>query len=139
MKRKPYATAGRARLLTFFRENPDCQFTVEEICLAVNGGEAGKSSVYRRLSELVASGVIRRFRSAERLCAVYQYVGEGCDCENHFHTKCVGCGRIEHIDCEDSSDFAAHLLAEHGFFVNCGQSILFGLCADCKKKEAAHA
>lgn len=139
MKRKPYATVGRAKLLAFFRENPDRQFTTEELCLAVNGSEAGKSTVYRHLTELCGDSVVRKFRSPERLCSVYQYVGSGCDCDLHFHAKCVRCGRIEHLDCNDSAEFVLHLKDEHGFAVNCGQSVLYGLCSACREKEENHA
>jgi hypothetical protein len=34
-------------------------------------------------------------------------------------------------------EFARHLLIEHGFSVNCGQSILYGICSDCRKKGEA--
>ena len=136
MKRKPYATVGRTNLLNFFRANPDCQFTTEELCLAVNGSDAAKSTVYRHLTELCRDHVVRKFRSPERLCSVYQYVGSGCDCDEHFHAKCVRCGKLEHLDCEDSADFVLHLKNSHGFFVNCGQSVLYGLCAYCKEQEA---
>lgn len=137
MKRSNYQTAGRQRLLCFFAEHPDCQFTVEEICMAVNGGEQGKSSIYRRLSGLCREDAVRKFRNEERQCSVYQYVGEKCDCRNHFHAKCIKCGRMEHLDCGDSTDFAQHLLTAHGFHIDCGQSVLYGLCAGCRQREGA--
>ena len=136
-----YHTEGRGRLIEFLRANPDRQFTADELCIAVNGdAEHKRSSVYRTLSLLCEEAEVRKFRSEEQRCSVYQYVGRGCDCDRHFHQKCLSCGQINHLDCDDSLRFAAHLLAEHGFEVNCGQSILYGLCAACRKKEdASHA
>ncbi len=135
--KKSYQTKGKKELISFLSAHPDCQFTTEEICLALNGGEeCGKSSIYRRLSELCATSVVQRFRNEERGCSVYQYIGEGCDCSRHFHQKCLQCGRIFHLECADSAAFAAHLLQEHGFCVDPGQSILYGVCAQCHKEEA---
>ena len=143
MPKKTYQTSGRRRLGAFFAEHPDVQFSTEELCAAINGdAEAGKSTVYRHLTELCRDEVIQRVHSAKRNCYVYQYVGEACDCRSHFHGKCVRCGALEHLGCHDSAEFADHLLREHGFAVNCGQSILYGLCKKCReltKGEAPNA
>ena len=136
MKSKTYNTDGRRVLIDFLKKNPDRQFTVEELCRAVNGdAESGKSSVYRHLGELCESDTVRKFRSERQNRAVYQYVGSGCDCHAHFHEKCLHCGALRHLDCDDSVAFAAHLLAVHGFEVDRGQSILYGVCAACRAAE----
>ncbi|MBQ8310376.1 MAG: transcriptional repressor [Clostridia bacterium] len=141
MKRNEYRTAGRGAISGFFEAHPDCQFTADELYAAVSEvASVGKSSVYRHLSELCDKDVVRKFRSEERGCNVYQYVGTGCDCRDHFHEKCTVCGKIRHLDCHMTTDFALHLLREHGFSVNCGQSILYGVCADCRERGgASHA
>ena len=110
--------------------------------MAVNGdAESGKSSIYRQLASLCREETVRKFRSEEGGCSVYQYIGSGCDCRMHFHQKCLSCGAIGHLGCSDSAEFAKHLFTEHGFLVDCGQSILYGLCADCRKNAggAEHA
>lgn len=136
MTKKTYKTDGRTALIEFLSRNPDRQFTTEELCFAVNGdSESGKSSVYRHLTELCADETVRKFRNEARKCAVYQYVGKHCDCGRHFHEKCLRCGEIRHLECDDSLEFAAHLLQVHGFAVDCGQSILYGVCATCRKAE----
>ena len=140
MEKKIYKTTGRSRIGGFFAENADRQFTTEEICLAINGdATAGRSSVYRHLSELCDADIIRKFHSPERNCSVYQYVGSACDCRDHFHGKCVICGAIEHLGCHDSAHFAGHLLRDHGFAVDCGRSILYGLCARCRARQEGDA
>lgn len=136
MEKKSYQTPGRKKLISFLSENPDCQFTPEELCQVVNGHpEMGMSSIYRHLNELCTEDIVRKFRSEERKCSVYQYVGSGCDCKSHFHQKCLVCGSIRHLDCEESAAFAKHLLEEHGFEVYCGQSMLYGICLACRKKK----
>ena len=143
MEKKLYQTAGRRKIGDFFAQNPDRQFTTEEISFAINGNTAGgRSSIYRHLTELCDADVIQKFYSTERRCHVYQYVGASCDCRSHFHGKCVSCGAIEHLGCHDSESFVGHLMSEHGFEVYCGQSILYGLCRDCRtkrKEESPHA
>lgn len=133
MSRKNYKTEGKERLVGFLSEHPDCQFTVDELCANVNGeGARGRSSIYRQLSELCLQDAVRKYRDEERACSVYQYVGETCDCKEHFHAKCLRCGKLEHLGCHDSSDFAKHLQSEHGFSIDCGQSVLYGVCAACR-------
>ena len=135
MKKKVYRTEGRDRLIGYLSQHPDRQFTTEELCVAVNGdASSGKSSIYRRLSRLCEEQVVRKFRNDDLDMNVYQYVGSNCDCSRHFHEKCTSCGKIQHLDCSDSVSFALHLLNEHGFEIDCGQSILYGICADCREK-----
>ena len=134
MSKKVYKTEGRQRLMGFFEAHPDCQFTVEELCVSLNGdAQSGRSSLYRQLGELCREDVLRVFRSEDKKCSVYQYVGSGCDCREHFHAKCVKCGKIEHLHCGDSSEFARHLMDGHGFRIDCGQSVLYGVCARCNE------
>ena len=136
MTKKTYKTDGREALIEFLSRNPDRQFTADELCHAVNGdGEGGRSSTYRHLTALCADSTVRKFRSETHNCAVYQYIGKKCDCSTHFHEKCTRCGAIRHLACDDSIRFAAHLLEVHGFSVDCGQSILYGVCATCREAE----
>lgn len=141
--KKDYRTEGREKLIGFLSVNPDRQFTVEELCVAVNGTDGhGKSSIYRHLNELCERGDVRRFRGSENESGTYQYIGKGCDCGSHFHEKCVLCGKVEHLDCRATEEFSRHLLSEYGFEVFCGQSMLYGVCAECRKAGkggSAHA
>lgn len=135
MDRRNYQTVGRQRLVAYLSAHPDRQFTVDELCLAVNGDpSSGKSSLYRQLSALCNEETVRKFRNDARGCSVYQYIGGACSCRDCFHAKCLRCGRLEHLDCGDSVIFARHLMAEHGFAIDCGQSVLYGICRSCMKR-----
>lgn len=139
MKKKTYRTKGKDTLIGYLAAHPDRQFTTEELCIAVNGdANSGKSSIYRRLTQLCDEQIVRKFREDTRDINVYQYIGAHCDCSQHFHEKCTSCGKLHHLNCSDSVAFAMHLLQEHGFAIDCGQSILYGLCADCRTKKEAH-
>lgn len=132
--KKRYRTVGQQRLVDFLSAHPDRQFTAEELCMAINGSTVGLSSLYRRLSALCDAETVRKFRNDTRGCAVYQYVGAACACRDCFHVKCQRCGKLAHLECGDSIGFARHLMSEHGFAVDCGQSVLYGVCKDCMKK-----
>ena len=67
--------------------------------------------------------------------AVFQYVDESRHCREHLHLKCVQCGRIYHLDCHFMDEVRAHLMAEHGFTLQCEGSVLYGLCRHCAQKE----
>lgn len=135
MKKAQYQTAGRRALLSFLSAHPDRQFSADELYGAVTETAVmGKSSVYRQLSLLCEEETVRRFRNDSRGCNVYQYVGSGCDCREHFHEKCTECGRVVHLDCHATAEFVAHLSGEHGFLVDCGRTILYGICAECREK-----
>lgn len=140
MQKKSYNTVGRTALINFLSSHPDEQFTAEQLCKEIYGDEnSRKSSVYRQLTQLCNTHSVQKFRSESSPCDVFQYVGEGCDCNEHFHEKCIRCGKVEHLDCHASAEFFRHLLKEHGFEVLCGRSVLYGLCAGCRKDGAHHA
>ena len=138
--KKNYNTVGKTALLSFLSTHPDQQFSADELCLALHGKDSGKkSSVYRQLTALCRDNILRKFYREENGSALYQYAGERDDCGNHFHEKCLRCGKLEHLNCHASEEFFEHLLKEHGFQVHCGQSVLFGLCASCRREEADRA
>ena len=135
-----YKTAGRRRLLNFLESHPDRQFLVDELSEELNrqteegSGKGSKSSLYRHLSELCDEGTVRKYRSDTQSAYVYQYVGRG-DCCRHFHLKCVTCGELVHLECAVSEELLSHIAAHHGFEVDSGRSILYGLCEACASLE----
>ena len=134
-----YKTAGRQRLLGFLESNPDRQVTAEELCEELEHVTAGenktrKSTLYRHLSELCSEGTVRKYRSDTQSAYVYQYVGKG-DCTRHFHLKCVSCGGLTHLECTVSEELLSHISSHHGFSVDSGRSILYGLCEACASLE----
>ncbi len=136
-----YKTSGRERLLRFLSDHPDTPYTVDE--LAASLYPAGKSSLYRQLSELVADGTVRRDRDdrygtqredgGRPAAAVYRYIGRA-DCARHFHLQCVTCGRLLHLDCHLTADLLSHIQSDHHFFVDMGKSVLYGVCETCAEQ-----
>jgi Fe2+ or Zn2+ uptake regulation protein len=58
--------------------------------------------------------------------ATFQYIEDGHHCEEHLHLQCIKCGRIFHLECEFMDEIAAHIQSEHGFFIECKRSIIYG-------------
>jgi Fur family ferric uptake transcriptional regulator len=139
-----YKTPGRQRLLSFLERHPDRQFLVDDLTAELDrephGGNASahgrssKSTLYRHLSELCDEGTVRKYRSDTQSAYVYQYVGRG-DCCHHFHLKCESCGTLIHLECAVSQELLSHIRSDHGFRVDSGRSILYGVCEACSKTE----
>lgn len=137
-ERMAYSTVGKKKLVDFFVQNPDRQFTADEIYEKISGDsendrKPGKSSVYRQLSGLCDDRLVRRFHT-DGSKYLYQYMGSH-DCAHHFHLRCMSCGEIIHLECEMSEELLRHIRDDHGFSVDSGRSILFGFCKTCRKAE----
>ncbi len=110
--------------------------TADEIVrrLAEGGNTVGKTTVYRWLDRLVGQGKARRFAGEKSESACYQYTG-GAECRNHYHLKCLGCGRLLHVNCEYLDRVAEHILEHHGFVLNEEKTVLYGVCVECRTKK----
>lgn len=115
--------------------HPDTHFTVEEICLSLNGDLSAKSSIYRNLSFLCSEGIVRKFKGEGETSCVYQYLGGERSCRDHFHLKCIECGSLIHLDCQMGSELCRHIEEHHGFSVDSGRSILYGICESCISRD----
>ena len=98
--------------------------------LVEQGLEIGKTTVYRAITRLCQAGRLRRYAPHERGDAAhYQY--NPCT-ESHLHIRCTFCGALAHLHCEEGEAFAAHLTHHHGFTLDEGQTILYGVCENCQ-------
>ena len=117
-----YKTIQYKSLCDFFERGTKEQYTSDEIIEAVCPGGAGKSTVYRQLARMTETGELRKFHDGKRI--LYQY--------SHISPDC---GRLIHLNCDRISEFASHMAADHGFTLDMRQTVLYGLCAQCSKKE----
>lgn len=124
-----YNTKQRSAVLSFFEENADGQFTIDELIEALGEGAPGKSTVYRLVKKLEEEGTLRRFTREGTSKAVYQLSGAGC-CSEHLHIKCVNCGLLIHLDHEAQDELAKST----GFVIDDSLSMLYGRCADCARR-----
>ena len=134
-----YVTEQKKTLKKLLEENCDRAYTVEELIdkmrISADGHVPGKSTVYRLMTKLVAEGTVKRFVRGNSRKFVYQIVmGEHCDC--HLHLKCMGCGRLIHLDESVSDELLDKVKSISDFSVNEEATVLFGSCAECKKDKA---
>ena len=103
--------------------------------LEAEGASPNPTTVYRYLDKLAGEQRIMKYVADKGEKAVFQYVDEGRHCREHLHLKCVQCGRIYHLDCHFMDEVRAHLMAEHGFTLQCEGSVLYGLCRSCAQNS----
>ena len=132
-----YVTASRKKILEFLKNNSDRTVTAADIdaYLKQSGGEVNITTVYRYLDKLVKDGSVLKYVAEKGSQTVYQYVEQGQQCERHLHLKCVRCGRIIHLDCTFMDEISNHILNDHGFVLQCRNSILYGTCRACAGKD----
>ena len=129
-----YATASRKRILEFLQKNSNRTVSVTDIdCyLKEEGSEVNITTIYRYLDKLANEGTVIKYVAEKGGKAVYQYVELGHHCEEHLHLQCVKCGGILHLECAFMSEIAEHIFAEHGFEIQCKNSIVYGICEKCR-------
>ena len=45
------------------------------------------------------------------------------------------CGKIIHLECEFMDEISEHILKDHGFKLQCKNSILYGMCSACQESK----
>lgn len=126
-------------MLDYFAANAERRFSAAEIHDAMDaaGMNANLTTVYRNLEKLAEEGLLSKRRTAEDTGEGYQYLPPELDCGEHLHLVCRCCGRVIHLNCGFMQEISDHLLAEHGFAIDCRESTLVGLCGDCRLKMRA--
>ena len=131
-----YNTKQKEKLTDYFKKNMSRQLTINDIIEEVSGnGEAGKSTIYRQIAKMVEDGELLRMNGEDSKSAVYQYMGEGTHCREHFHLKCIACGELIHMECAMMQEITDHVRLHHGFVIDNSKSVLYGLCTICSEKE----
>lgn len=129
-----YATASRKRILDFLKKNMERTVTVADIAVYLKecGNEVNITTIYRYLDKLAGEGTVMKYVAEKGGKAVYQYVEQGHHCDEHLHIKCVKCGCMVHLECDFMDEIAEHILHDHGFALQCKNSILYGTCEKCR-------
>lgn len=132
-----YVTASRKKILDFLKSNSDRTVAAADIddYLKRSGNEVNITTIYRYLEKLANDGTVIKYVAEKGGRAVYQYVELGNRCEEHLHLKCVRCGSIIHLDCAFMDEISEHIGKEHGFTLQCRNSILYGVCRECAGKD----
>lgn len=130
-----YNTSQRTRLTEYLKSHSDEELTSEQILIGVGAEFIGKSTVYRLISKMCANGELVRSGGSDGKKTFYRYVNTELDCGEHFHLKCVGCGKIKHLECGLMKKLEIHIEKEHGFMLDPGLTVIYGVCAECSDKR----
>lgn len=134
-----YTTRTRQLILDYLVENHRHAVSAADILehLQTQGAAPNPTTVYRYLDKLTGEQRVMKYVADKGEKAVFQYVDADRECQQHLHLKCVQCGQIYHLDCGFMEQVRAHLMAEHGFALQCEGSMLYGLCKACAGHAAA--
>lgn len=134
---REYATASRKKILEYLKRSGDRTVTAADIdCyLRSSGDEVNITTIYRYLDKLGREGCVMKYAAEKGGQAVFQYVEQGHRCEEHLHLKCVMCGGLLHLECAFMDEISEHILADHGFLLQCRNSILYGICEKCREQK----
>ena len=58
--------------------------------------------------------------------------GVSADTYGDVYIADSGNGRIIHLECGFMEEISRHIVAHHGFELQCDSSVLYGVCKDCK-------
>lgn len=134
---KSYKTEGRKKIMDILRQSGGVPLSVPQIegKLQEGGSPLNKTTIYRYLDKLEDSGDVVKYAGDEGRKALFQLVDRKRRCDQHLHLKCVECGALLHLDGPTMSTLAEQVYTEHGFMIQCRNSVIYGLCQECLKKE----
>ncbi len=131
-----YQTKSRRQILELMDRNPDQSYTADALAQALldqYGADApGKSTVYRLVGTMAKERLLHKSEQQGTRCALYRKAGEHC--HEHLHLKCLDCGKLMHMEEEQSAVLLNEIFKQNGFTVDEYRSVLFGRCG-CQEKE----
>jgi Fur family ferric uptake transcriptional regulator len=131
MAKGEYQTKTRMRMMDFLKESSRA-VTVDEIHAALS--DIDLSTIYRNVERMVEEGTLLQFAGTGGGKPSYQLpLEEGC--HHHLHLKCTVCGKVIHLDCAQMQEFTDHIKTKHGFTLSYDDTVLYGICQDCMKKQ----
>ena len=134
---RSYNTKSRQFILDFLKQNSDTTVSVSDILeyLGNLGVSVNFTTVYRYLNKLTREREVIKLTDENGQRSVYQLIGHKNGCDEHIHIQCTECGKLEHVECEFMEHIKSHFYEGHGFIIKCEGSIIYGICADCGKKN----
>jgi len=127
-----YITQQRKALLHYLSEHPDEHLSTRQIAQALAAEKISLSAVYRNLAALEAEGKVRRCARPGTREVFYQYT-DAAPCQGVLHMTCTQCGQTFHLSEQTAARLTAQLDEREGFSLDCGETVLFGVCRSCRK------
>ena len=129
-----YVTKQRRQLLEYLSRHTDEQMTARQIANALAADSISISAVYRNLSDLEADGLLKRSVREGTRDVFYQYIAAE-ECKDSLHLSCRVCGKSIHLGDAEAERLLHSTLESTGFQIDKSETILYGVCADCRNHK----
>ena len=131
-----YQTAQKKILTEFLTKNHEKAFSVEELAEGMEREYSkscapGKSTIYRLIQKMADEVSVKRMIGEHSRKFTYQ-IAAGEHCAYHLHMKCTDCGRLLHMDDDESLRIMKEILKTNKFRIDERQTVLVGKCSNCK-------
>lgn len=128
-----YRTKQREAVYHILEQSGPGHITIDDVqdSLKAAGEKVGRTTIYRYMEKLALEGVLRKYYIEEGAGACYQFVKEDEGCQEHFHLKCLQCGKLIHVECDYLDSIAGHIFEHHHFRIDNTKTVLYGTCEAC--------
>ena len=133
--KKNYNTAQKETVLNYLKSSRGRHVNARDVFneLRNNDEKIGLTTVYRHLEKLAQEGLVVKSVIDENTPACYEYTD--CEDEHCYHCKCIRCGRLIHLHCDEITVLENHISEEHHFTVAPRMTVFYGICEDCSRHE----
>lgn len=125
MKRNTIQRSLTLEAVQKLKNHPTADEVYEEI--SAEHPTISKGTVYRNLNQLADSGEIRKMEIPS--CPDHF---DHC-CHEHYHIRCLKCGRVFDIDMDYISDLEKSVKYAYGFAIKGYDLVFKGICPDCSQ------
>lgn len=141
MEKTQYKTKQKEELLEYLKTVPGEHVTVNDVCLYFSrtGRNIGTTTVYRQLEKMVDEGIVNKYVLDPNTPACFEYINREEHCHEHrcYHCKCVKCGKLLHLHCDEIESTEDHIREHHGFRIDPQRTVFYGLCSECSSEDGA--
>ena len=131
---KKYVTKQRNALMDMLEAHADETLSAEMIHSLIADDTVSLSAVYRNLSELENEGRVQRIVRPGSRSVLFRCIGEK-RCKEKIHLSCSECGKTEHLSDETAAGLVEFVKNNSGFALDKNETVLYGICGDCKKSR----
>ena len=134
-KKSQYNTKQHDEVLEYLKSLKGRHVTAAEVydhLAETQEKKIGQATVYRQLERLVEEGFVDKYIIDQNTPACFEYIGhDECGEGLCVHGKCLKCGRLFHLHCDEIKVMEQHLIEHHGFRPDFHHTVIYGLCENC--------
>ena len=127
-----YSTKQRKVLLGFLQSHADELFSADRIADELKSENISLSAIYRNLSALESEDKVQRVSKGGSRKVFYRFKAAD-ECREHIHLSCSKCGKTYHMPLPATNTLIDDVKKNSGFEIDRTETVLYGVCGDCKK------